>query len=174
MHPRLQPWLECYVWNSSIPLINWEAVTADLKSCGGKIHLMQHWMAGHTTTKALSHSYETYLITVLQRAICLCLSFSFADICVSHSVSLSFAQSQTAHSQSTLYNLWCCYTCYTTAQCSVQMYSIIPLSGLFQNISDLRQGCHWQWTKKNWREMMMGTDLFGNWQDSVIDNAAEQ
>lgn len=36
MHSRLQPRLECYVWNLSIPLINWDAVTADLKRCGGK------------------------------------------------------------------------------------------------------------------------------------------
>ncbi len=171
MHSRLQPWLECYVWNSSIPLINWEAVTADLKSCGGKIHLMQHWMAGHSTTKALSHSYEAHLITVLQRAIRLCLYFSFADICVSPTLPHSLAQSQTAHSQSALCNLWCCTT---TAQCSVQKCSISPLSGLFQNISDLQQGCHWQWTKKNCREMMMGTDLSGNWQDWVIDNIVEQ
>lgn len=53
--------------------------------CGeGGIHLMKYWMAGHTATKAPSHSCEAYLITVLQRAIGLCLSF--ADICVSASV----------------------------------------------------------------------------------------
>lgn len=47
-------------------------------------------MAGHTTTKALSHSYEAYLITVPQRAICLCLTFFFpADICSSPALSLS-------------------------------------------------------------------------------------
>lgn len=101
MHSRLQPWLECYVWNWSIPLVNWEAVTADLKSCGGKIHLMQHWMAGHTTTKALSHSYEAYLIAVPQRAICLCLSLHFFSLrrysCLYRSVSLWL---QTAHSPS--------------------------------------------------------------------------
>lgn len=62
-------------------------------------------MAGHTTTKALSHSYEAYLITVLQSAIRLCLSFSFTDICVSPTLSHSLTQSQTAHSQSALYNL---------------------------------------------------------------------
>lgn len=83
-----------------LPLINWEAVTADLKSCGGKIHLMQHWMAGHTMTKALSHSYEAYLITVLQRAICLCLSFSFADICASAALSLTLSCSEPNRTQS--------------------------------------------------------------------------
>lgn len=93
------------------PLINCEAVTADLKSCGGKIHLMQHWMAGHTMTKALSESYEAYLITVLQRAMSLSFFLFCRYLCLSHSVSLSLAQSQTAHSRSTLYNLWCCYTC---------------------------------------------------------------
>ncbi len=86
-------------------------------------------MAGHTATKALSHSYEAYLITVLQRAIRLCLSF--ANICVSPTLSHSLTQSQTAHSQSALYNRWCCHTNYTAAQCSGQMCSIIPLNGLF-------------------------------------------
>lgn len=141
------------------------------KAVGGKKSLNATLNAGHTTTKALSHSYESYLITVLQRAIRLCLSFSFTDICLSPTLSYSFAQSQTAHSQSALYNLWCCYT---TAQCSMQTCSIIPLSGLFQNISDLRQGSHWQWAKKNWEEIMVGMDLFGNWQDWVIDNTTEQ
>lgn len=163
MHSRLQPWLEWYVENSSIPLINWEVVTADLKSCGGKINLMQRWMAGHTATKALSHSHEAYLITVLQRAIRLCLSLSFADICASpRSVSLPSLRDK-PHSQTAC--------CYAIARRSVQKCSIISLSGLFQNISDLRQGCHWWWTEKNWGEMMMGTNLYGGWQDWVIDNS---
>lgn len=174
MHSRLQSWLECYVWNSSIPLINWEAVTADLKSCGGKIHLMQRWMAGHTTTKALSHSYEAYLITVLQRAIRLCLSL--LPIFVSLPLCLTLSLKAKLHTVEAL-----CTTsgvaatlAITAAQCGVQKCRIIPLSGLFQHISDLRRGCHWQWTKKNGGEMMMGTDLSGNWQDWVIDNTTEQ
>lgn len=36
-----------------------------------------------------------------------------------------------------------------------------------QNISHHRQGWHWQWTKTNWGEMIMGTDFFGNWCDRL-------
>ena len=144
VHLRSQPWLECYIWNSSIPLINWKAVTADLKTCGGGIHLMQHWMGGHTATKAMSQSYEAFLITVLQRAFHLCLSVSFADICASPAPSHSLTQSQTTHSQSSLYNLWCCST---IAWCGVLKYGMIPLSGLFPNIYDLQHSCQLQWTK---------------------------
>lgn len=170
MHSRLQAWLECCVWNSSIPLINWEAVTADLKSCGGNFHLMQHWMAGHTTTKALSHSYEAYLITVPQRAICLCLTFFFpADICsspalslslspLSLSVSLSLSLSSMLKTNRTLSKHFAqpLVLLHLPHYCRVQKCSMIPLSGLFENISDLRQGCHWQWTRKNYEKMMMG------------------
>lgn len=57
-------------------------------------------MAGHSTTCALRHSYEAYLITVLHRTIGLCLPFSFADIWAFPTLSRSFAQSQSAHSLS--------------------------------------------------------------------------
>lgn len=43
------------------------------------------------------------------------LSLSFADICVSPTLFHSLTQSQTAHSRSTLHNLWCC--CYTCDHC---------------------------------------------------------
>lgn len=72
--------------------------------------------------------------------------FFSVDICASPTPSHSGSKPHTA--RAVLYNLWCCYACFASARCSVQTCCMIPLSGLFQNISDLRQACHWQWTKK--------------------------
>lgn len=111
LHSRLQPWLECNIRNASVPLINWEAASADLKSCtersvaegwgvqggGGRVRVMLGGRggalnatlnAGHATTKAQSHSYDSYLIAVLQRAIRLCLPLPLADICLSRTLRL--------------------------------------------------------------------------------------
>lgn len=90
------------------------------------------------------HNKQTYLISDMG----LCLSFSFTAICVSPP---THSTSNPTQSKCFLL-LWCWYTIVEEEH---------------QNISHHRQGWHWQWTKTNWGEMIMGTDFFGNWCDRL-------
>lgn len=124
-------------WNAvceslSFPCINWKVVTVELKSGVGKNSRVMLNGRSHCNKSQL-----TYLGSIRSQSFMgLCLWFSIAEIfCFSHTL----AQSQTVYSQSALCNLWSCYPCYTIAHCSVQKYRLIPLTGLFQNISNLRQ-----------------------------------
>lgn len=150
------PGLNATFENSSIPLINWEAGHCRFEKLWGKNSLNATLNGRSHYNKSpepliwglFDHSpSESYpSLSLFRRYLCLSLS-------VSLSRSNRFVQ-----------------PLVLLHYCSVQKCSIIPLSGLFPNISDLRQGCHWRWTKKNWGEMVMGTDLYGSRQDWVIDN----
>lgn len=94
-------------------------------------------------------------------------------LCLSHPVSLSCSEPNCTQSVRALCTTSGVATvgCCTTAQCRcVALFHYVN----YFTTSDLRQGCHWKWTKKNWGETRMGTDLFRNWQDWVIDNVVVQ
>lgn len=98
---------------------------------------------------SLSHFFLPIFVALL---LCLSLShlFLFPSLSLSLSSMLKTNRTLSKHFAQPLVLL------HLPHYCRVQKCSMIPLSGLFENISDLRQGCHWQWTRKNYEKMMMG------------------
>lgn len=168
-----------------IPVINWGVVTADLIRLwgGGKIHFMQHWMAGHTIKPLASHTKPIWSHPFRELSVFVSLSLLQIFIPLPLYRSLAPRQSQTAHSQRAFDNLRCCDIHYTTVRIQRKnpdgysttekikltyykktSHSMIRLCGLFQNISDLCHCCYyWQLIEQNLEET----------HDRVFDNTIQ-